>query len=94
MPALLAGRKHFTLCSSAFFGGTHLATSVVQALGIKPRTLRPMARAKLDKKDVAQLLSRGEEGEEPDPAAEADRIKGLGFAACAPTAATTVARPF
>ena len=57
---------------------------VLQALGIKPRTLRPLARAKLDKKDVAQLLSRGEEGEEPDPAAEADRIKGLGFAACGP----------
>ena len=56
----------------------------LQALGIKPRTLRPLARAKWDKKDVAQLLSRGEEGEEPDPAAETDRIKGLGFAACAP----------
>jgi hypothetical protein len=47
-----------------------------------------MAHAKLDKKDVAQLLSRGEEGEEPDPAAEADRIQGLGFAACAPAWAT------
>ncbi|KAK9842065.1 hypothetical protein WJX81_006747 [Elliptochloris bilobata] len=54
---------------------------MAEALGIKPRTLRPMARAKLDKKDVAQLLSRGEEGEEPNPAAEADRIQGLGFAA-------------
>lgn len=57
--------------------------SAVQALGIKPRTLRPMAHAKLDKKDVQQLLSRGSEGEEPDPAAEADRIQGLGFAAYA-----------
>jgi hypothetical protein len=47
-----------------------------------------MTHAKLDKKDVAQLLSRGEEGEEPDPAAEADRIQGLGFAACAPAWAT------
>ena len=51
----------------------------VQALGIKPKTLRAPKQPALDQRDMAQLMQRGEDEEDEDPARQAERIKGLGF---------------
>lgn len=51
---------------------------MIQALGIKPKLIRAPKQPQLDQKDMAQLMSRGEE-EEEGADKEADRIKGLGY---------------
>lgn len=55
------------------------AGMTVQALGIKPKTVRAPKQPTLDQRDMAQLMQRGEDEEEEDPARQAERIKGLGF---------------
>lgn len=51
----------------------------MQALGIKPKTIKAPKQPSLDQRDMAQLMQRGEDEEEEDPARQAERIKGLGF---------------
>lgn len=55
----------------------------MQALGIKPKTIRAPKQPSLDQRDMAQLMQRGEDEEEEDPARQAERIKGLGYKMCA-----------
>ena len=59
------------------FHDQHLLT--VQALGIKPKTIRAPKQPSLDQRDMAQLMQRGEDEEDEDPARQAERIKGLGY---------------
>lgn len=51
----------------------------MQALGIKPKTIRVPKQPSLDQREMAQLMQRGEDEEEADPAMQGDRIKGLGY---------------
>ena len=53
----------------------------VQALGIKPKTIRAPKQPSLDQKDLQQLMQKGEEEEDAAEGGdrEAERIKGLGF---------------
>ena len=51
----------------------------MQALGIKPKTIRAPKQPSLDQREMAQLMQRGEDEEEVDPERQAERIKCLGF---------------
>lgn len=55
----------------------------MQALGIKPKTIRAPKQLSLDPRDMAQLMQRGEDEEGEDPARQVERIKGLGYKMCA-----------
>ena len=50
-------------------------------MGLKPKAVADKIAPKLDTRDMKQLMEGGpeEEDEEPDAAAEADRVKGLGY---------------
>ena len=51
----------------------------MQALGIKPKTIKAPKQPSLDQREMAQLMQRGNDEEEEDPARQAERIKGLGY---------------
>ena len=55
---------------------------VLQALGLKPKTLKQAPKPKLDSQDMAKLLGRtdSEEQGQPDPMQDPDAVKGLGYA--------------
>ncbi|CAL5223709.1 g6263 [Coccomyxa viridis] len=60
---------------------------MAEALGIKPKTIRAPKQPSLDQRDMAQLMQRGEDEEDEDPARQAERIKGLGYRVNAVTGA-------
>ena len=73
-------RQLFEVRHSSACPDSHVWLSLgVQALGIKPKTVRAPKQPSLDQRDMAQLMQRGEDEEEEDPARQAERIKGLGF---------------
>lgn len=75
----------FALCERllpSMLSMPHSDAALLQAMGLKPKSLKPNKKPKLDQQDMAKLLGRTESEEfgQPDPLQDPDAVKGLGYA--------------